>query len=635
MKSYRFFRFSGLVLIALFWSGCEQSKLLQTEVLVIGGGTAGTAAAVSSARMGVSTVLINAHPWLGGMLTSAGVSAVDGNTKLPSGFWGEFRDSLIQRYGSAAALKTGWVSNAMFEPAVGAAIFKNIAANETQLNVFNNSQWGKISRHPQGWEVKVETPKGSLTVVTKQLIDATELGDVAAAVGVVYSVGMDSTSTYNEDIAPAKSNTIIQDLTYVVTLEEKDAPVQTTAPSGYNPSVFYCATKSEKCNQAATMQRVLWPAEKMITYGALPNNKFMINWPINGNDYYVNAISMSPKKRQQAFEEAKLKTKQFVYYLQTELGFTHLGIASEEYPTEDGFPLMPYHRESRRIQGLVTLTLNHIAAPYAQNQPLYRAGIAVGDYPVDHHHDAKPQSIAAPELYFYPVPSYTVPLGVLLPKEIPNLLVTEKSISVSNIVNGTTRLQPVVLQLGQAAGITAALAVQQQQLPKAVLPRQVQQKLLDQGGYLLPFLDVPKTHPHFKSYQRIGVTGILRGTGKNVGWENQTWLYPKAPLEQEALYLEGWEAYFPSNFPAHTTVQEIVDWCTTGFKAARLPEWMNSLEAIKAHLNFAEFEATAPITRGQFAVLVDALFDPFSRPIDQQGFWLENKMEQNKKPTLK
>ena len=67
----------------------------------------------------------------------------------------------------------------------------------------------------------------------------------------------------------------------------------------------------------------------------------------------------------------------------------------------------------------------------------------------------------------------------------------------------------------------------------------------------------------------------------------------------------------------------------------RLPEWMNSLEAIKAHLNFTEFEATAPITRGQFAVLVDALFDPFSRPIDQQGFWLENKMEQNKKPTLK
>ena len=52
---------------------------------------------------------------------------------------------------------------------------------------------------------------------------------------------------------------------------------------------------------------------------------------------------------------------------------------------------------------------------------------------------------------------------------------TEKSISVSNIINGTTRLQPVVLQLGQAAGITAALAVQKQQLPKAVFPREVQQ----------------------------------------------------------------------------------------------------------------------------------------------------------------
>ncbi|MBK6479564.1 MAG: FAD-dependent oxidoreductase [Saprospiraceae bacterium] len=53
---------------------------------------------------------------------------------------------------------------------------------------------------------------------------------------------------------------------------------------------------------------------------------------------------------------------------------------------------------------------------------------------------------------FFPVPSYTVPLSVLLPQKVKNFIVAEKAISVSNIVNGTTRLQPVVLQIGQAAG---------------------------------------------------------------------------------------------------------------------------------------------------------------------------------------
>ena len=58
-------------IVALFLS-CTTSKVHTTQVLVIGGGTAGTAAAISSARMGVTTLLLNDTPWLGGMLTAAG-----------------------------------------------------------------------------------------------------------------------------------------------------------------------------------------------------------------------------------------------------------------------------------------------------------------------------------------------------------------------------------------------------------------------------------------------------------------------------------------------------------------------------------------------------------------------------------
>ena len=56
---------------------------LTTDVLVVGGGTGGTAAAIQAARRGANTVLVSEFPWLGGMLTSAGVSAPDGNELLP------------------------------------------------------------------------------------------------------------------------------------------------------------------------------------------------------------------------------------------------------------------------------------------------------------------------------------------------------------------------------------------------------------------------------------------------------------------------------------------------------------------------------------------------------------------------
>ncbi len=66
----------------------------------------------------------------------------------------------------------------------------------------------------------------------------------------------------------------------------------------------------------------------------------MINWPIDGNDYYANVIEMSPQERQAVFEKAKNYTKCFIYYIQSELGYKNLGIADDEFPTSDGFPLI-------------------------------------------------------------------------------------------------------------------------------------------------------------------------------------------------------------------------------------------------------------------------------------------------------
>ena len=92
-----------ILLIVIIFFSCDDSS--EYDVIIVGGGAGGTSAAIESSRNGVKTLLIEETDWLGGMLTSAGVSAVDGNYKLPSGFWGEFKDSLVSHYGSSRCFK--------------------------------------------------------------------------------------------------------------------------------------------------------------------------------------------------------------------------------------------------------------------------------------------------------------------------------------------------------------------------------------------------------------------------------------------------------------------------------------------------------------------------------------------------
>ncbi len=618
-------RIATLVLVLFFLGvSCEKTSM-ETDVLVIGGGSSGVAAALSSAREGAETTLLEEGPWLGGMLTAAGVSAVDGNTKLPSGIWGEFRDSLINRYGSKKALQTGWVSNHLFEPSLGNQIFQNMVKNEPFLKPYFGAKVIAIEKKEKGWKIEFSISNQTFTLFAKIVIDATELGDIIAQLGAAYDMGMDSRKTHGEDIAPEKENNVIQDLTYVMILKDHGKDMTIEKPWGYDPEVFYCASESDNCKMGEKMNRTLWPKDSLLSYGRLPNGKVMINWPINGNDYYVNAIEQTEEERPQLFEKAKLKSLQFLYYLQTELGFNTYGLVDDEFPTDDGFPLIPYHRESRRIHGITTLTVNHIAQPYDQQQALYRTGIAVGDYPVDHHHASHPDAENLPELHFYPVPSYNLPMGCLLPKTIDDFIVAEKSISVTNIVNGTTRLQPVVLQIGQAAGVMAALSIKKDISPAKVSVRKVQNLLLEQGGYLLPFLDVPKDHPRFKVYQRIGATGILKGIGMNVGWENQTWFFPdmeltKPDLDHALSVLKKLKDIPP---PVSTKNEDMLLWFKklhTLFSLHNsLPDWINDTITLNNFLG-TEVAPMGNISRGNFALLLDEIIDPFhTQPIDLQG----------------
>ena len=511
--------FSVLLSLLMAFS-CSRGTDAQVDVLVVGGGASGVTAGIQAARMGSSALIVEETPWLGGMLTSAGVSAVDGNYNLPAGLWGEFRDRLAKHYGGLDSLKTGWVSNVLFEPSVGNAILGEMTDAEKQLTVWRDTRLVSLVRRGEEWLATVAgADGGERTVKARVVTDATELGDVAKMLGVKYDLGMESRSATHEDVAPDSANNIVQDITYVAIVKDYGRDVTIPKPEGYDPRVFACCCANPLCINPREPDRV-WSQEMMLTYGKLPNGKYMLNWPIEGNDYYVNLVEMTPEERTAALEKAKHHTLCYLYFLQNELGMNTLGLADDEFPTADKLPLIPYHRESRRIHGLVRFDLNHLTHPYDQPDALYRTTIAVGDYPVDHHHTRYTGEEALPNLYFHPVPSYGLPLGTLIPQDVEGLIVAEKSISVSNIVNGTTRLQPVVMQIGQAAGALAALAVKQGLKIAEVPVRDVQDAILAAGGYLLPYLDVEKTDPRFAAYQRIGATGLLHALARNLEWSN-------------------------------------------------------------------------------------------------------------------
>lgn len=584
----------------------------QVDLLIVGGGASGTTAGIQAARMGTHTMIIEETNWLGGMLTAAGVSAIDGNHKMPSGLWGEFRQRLYNYYGGPQAVATGWVSNTLFEPHVGNEILKQMAAAEKLLQISYQTTWQSISKAGDHWEVTVLQGKKQFVIKAKVVIDATELGDVMAAAGAKYDIGMDSRDVTGEAQAPAKANDIIQDMTYVVVLKDygKNANKTIPKPQGYDPAEF---AHSCDVSDPASFDSPDNNCHQMMQYGRLPNNKYMINWPKYGNDFYLNIIEKTPAERTEALKAAKLHSLRFIYYLQTALGYKNLGLADDEFPTKDKLPMIPYHRESRRVKGEVQLTVNHVSDPYHQPDPLYRTGVAVGDYTIDHHHA---KNTNAPKIDFVKirVPSYNIPMGSLLPKDVDGLIVAEKSISVTNIVNGATRLQPVVLGIGQAAGTLAALAVKQNITPRAVPIRDVQQALLDAKAYIMPFIDVPATDPQFAAIQRIGATGIMKGTGVPYMWANQTWFYPDQTMSRYEL-AEGLRPYYDSlrNY-----------WGASG-EAVTLEYLLELFGKTGVNVTKQQVQRDLPtiplqsMHRRTIAVLIDHYLRPFQRGIQFNG----------------
>ena len=595
-------------------------KVIYTDVLVVSGSASGVTAGLQSARMGVSTLIVEPTTWLGGMITAAGVAAFDGNHLMPAGLFGELRAQLYQVYGGPKQVETGWVSNTLFEPHVGDSIFKAMAAKEKKLQIQYNFSFKEVLLKGQtiiGAKFISNKNNTELWVYAKRTIDATEMGDVMASAKIPYSLGMESYKETGENVHVPATNDIIQDITYVAILKDFGTPQPLIERPAHYDSTEFDASNTDFYFDT-TRKKPGVNARKMLDYGKLPNEKYMLNWPIFGNDIYLNVVEQDQATREKLLEKAKQQTLRFVYFIQKDLGFKNYALAIDEFPTKDKLALHPYYRESRRLNGVVRMKVQNIATPFDTELPLYRTGIAVGDYAIDHHH--KKNANAPQHLDFYPVPSFNIPLGSLLPPKHKNIIVAEKSISVSNVVNGTTRLQPCVMQIGQAAGMLAALSVIHHLAPIDVSVRMVQANLLKMGSYIMPYVDLQKTDMHFVAAQKIGATGLIKGKGVPMGWANKTYFNPKDSVATKS-FLEVWLKKFPNDKIVNHENMTIND---AVYFASELTK--NNLNQQKELVKnkwkgwgFTNFDLERPILRIELAALLNEadVFNKFS--VDLRG----------------
>lgn len=189
------------------------------------------------------------------------------------------------------------------------------------------------------------------------------------------------------------------------------------------------------------------------------------------------------------------------------------GFSAQEYKDNGNFPRQIYVREGRRFEGMYFFTAKD-ALPVVEGgrPPVHATSITASHYALDSHAARKRETgrVHLDGFISYPTAVYTVPYGVIVPKEVENLLLPVP-VSGSHIGFSTLRMEPCWMALGQAAGAAAAIAIDRATTVQKVPIKLLQQRLLDENATLIYFKDIRPGDPGFAEAQRLGLQGKIAG----------------------------------------------------------------------------------------------------------------------------
>ncbi|MBP2227373.1 hypothetical protein J2847_000653 [Azospirillum agricola] len=451
------------------------TRVGRCDVLVVGGGPAGMAAAIGASQAGADTILVERYGFLGGNATVAlvmpwmsfytqrGSVAVVDNTKLMpqdhgpgepvvGGALSLFLGRLYAAHGAIPpSPDTGFT--VPFDPEILKAVSQEVldeSGVKVLLHAFASGIVGERGR-PTG--VVFETKSGPLVIEAGTIVDGTGDGDIAALSGADYEVGREEDG-------------LVQPMTLMFRLVGFDRdlfsrfvhenPTQWRGVHG-----LWDLVSKATANGDLSLTR-----EDILFFGTTHPDEVALNCTrvtgVLGTDVF-DLTRAEWESRRQAAQIAAFMRKYVPGFADSHLCQT--GVAAGV-------------RETRRIVGDYRMTAEDVLGAAK-----FEDAVARGTYPVDIH------SPTGKGTTLRKVPSgewYEVPLGALLPKGMDNLLVAGRCISGSHEAHSSYRVTPTCMATGQAAGVCAAFASARREQPRAIPARAVQKELLRQGALLRP-----------------------------------------------------------------------------------------------------------------------------------------------------
>ena len=213
--------------------------------------------------------------------------------------------------------------------------------------------------------------------------------------------------------------------------------------------------------------------------GTFDTDVTLVNWPMN--DYFLGPLfEVDRVEAAKHLERGRQLSLSLLYWLQTEAprpdggaGWKGLRLRPDVVGTPDGLAKAPYIRESRRIAAEFTVLEQHVgteARSRLLNVPpenvaaeAFPDSVGVGSYRIDLH-----MSTGGDNYIDISSLPFQIPLGALIPRRVENLLPACKNIGTTHITNGCYRLHPVEWNIGEAAGMLAAHAIEIKSPPRRI-----------------------------------------------------------------------------------------------------------------------------------------------------------------------
>jgi hypothetical protein len=437
------------------------------DVLVVGGGPGGIAAAIASARNGARTTLVERFGYLGGNLTAGLVGpcmtsySLDGEQQLIKGI---FEEMVVRMEKKGEAIHPEKVPAG--SPYCGFIVFGHDkvtpfspeavkttalemcleAGVELQLHTFvadtlvkDNAVEGVVAASKSGLEA----------MMARITIDCSADGDVAANAGAAFEFGREEDG-------------LVQPMTLffrVSNVDDKVVEAYVSAhPDDYRPFASIVA-------EAREAGEFTIPRKGVGLYKTIEPGVWRINTTrLQGYD------GTKVEDLTRAEIEGREQVAELMRFFRKWLpGFENCQL----YDTAATMGV----RETRRIVGEYTLTLEDLATSREFDDVIGLCG-----YPVDIHAPTGDGGGANGELPTANV--YQMPYRTLVPRDIDRLLVAGRAVSATHEALGAIRVMPPVFAMGQAAGTAAALAIEWGVEPRNVPVPQLQELLIRQGAYL-------------------------------------------------------------------------------------------------------------------------------------------------------